>query len=144
MADYDSFFFQRTRRRNVHSFHLAWLEKSGTQSPACQPAEAQFVSCSVFRSFAFPPPKAYNPSHQCVFLPPPRLSLRSFDRSIPPPRMPYFSYLSMLFLFETLGWWSGGAEVRKVHFAEVCTYFEVCGRLLLLVTGLCHLCASFC
>ncbi|CAN0456130.1 unnamed protein product, partial [Hapterophycus canaliculatus] len=32
--------------------------------------------------------------------------------------MPYFSYLSMLFLFETLGWWSGGAEVRKVHFAE--------------------------
>lgn len=33
-------------------------------------------------------------------------------------RMPYFSYLSTLFLFETLGWWSGGAEVRKVHFAE--------------------------
>ncbi|CAM9496956.1 unnamed protein product [Pylaiella littoralis] len=33
-------------------------------------------------------------------------------------RMPYFSYLSMLFLFETLGWWSGGAEVRKIHFAE--------------------------
>ena len=36
------------------------------------------------------------------------------------PRMPYFSYLSMLFFYETLGWWSGGAEVRKVHFAEVC------------------------
>lgn len=35
-------------------------------------------------------------------------------------RMPYFSYLSMLFFYETLGWWSGGAEVRKVHFAEVC------------------------
>lgn len=35
------------------------------------------------------------------------------------PRMPYFSYLSMLFFYETLGWWSGGAEVRKVHFAEV-------------------------
>ncbi|CAM9677289.1 unnamed protein product [Ectocarpus sp. 12 AP-2014] len=33
-------------------------------------------------------------------------------------RMPYFSYLSMLFLYETLGWWSGAAEVRKVHFAE--------------------------
>ncbi|CAM9735018.1 unnamed protein product, partial [Laminaria digitata] len=33
-------------------------------------------------------------------------------------RMPYFSYLSMLFFYETLGWWSGGAEVRKVHFAE--------------------------
>lgn len=33
--------------------------------------------------------------------------------------MPYFSYLSMLFFYETLGWWSGGAEVRRVHFAEV-------------------------
>lgn len=33
--------------------------------------------------------------------------------------MPYFSYLTMLFFYETLGWWSGGAEVRKVHFAEV-------------------------
>jgi ubiquinol oxidase len=33
-------------------------------------------------------------------------------------RMPYFSYISMLHLYETLGWWRVGAEVRKVHFAE--------------------------
>mmetsp|Transcript_30601 Transcript_30601/g.52858 ORF Transcript_30601/g.52858 Transcript_30601/m.52858 type:complete len:722 (+) Transcript_30601:90-2255(+) len=33
-------------------------------------------------------------------------------------RMPYFSYLSMLHLYETLGWWTVGEEVRKVHFAE--------------------------
>jgi len=33
-------------------------------------------------------------------------------------RMPYFSYLSMLHLYETLGWWRAGAELRKVHFAE--------------------------
>eukprot|EP00271_Cylindrocystis_brebissonii_P010560 TRINITY_DN26776_c0_g1_i1.p1 TRINITY_DN26776_c0_g1~~TRINITY_DN26776_c0_g1_i1.p1 ORF type:complete len:465 (+),score=81.49 TRINITY_DN26776_c0_g1_i1:142-1536(+) len=33
-------------------------------------------------------------------------------------RMPYFSYISMLHLYESLGWWRIGAEVRKVHFAE--------------------------
>lgn len=33
--------------------------------------------------------------------------------------MPYFSYLSMLHVLETLGWWTGSAEVRRVHFAEV-------------------------
>mmetsp|Transcript_33125 Transcript_33125/g.43624 ORF Transcript_33125/g.43624 Transcript_33125/m.43624 type:complete len:627 (+) Transcript_33125:35-1915(+) len=33
-------------------------------------------------------------------------------------RMPYFSYISMLHLYETLGWWGVGEEVRKVHFAE--------------------------
>ncbi|CAI6012312.1 unnamed protein product [Closterium sp. NIES-65] len=33
-------------------------------------------------------------------------------------RMPYFSYISMLHLYETLGWWRIGMEVRKVHFAE--------------------------
>ncbi|KIZ07729.1 Alternative oxidase 4 [Monoraphidium neglectum] len=33
-------------------------------------------------------------------------------------RMPYFSYLTMLHLLETLGWWRAGAELRKVHFAE--------------------------
>ena len=32
--------------------------------------------------------------------------------------MPYFSYISMLHLYESLGWWRAGAEVRKVHFAE--------------------------
>jgi hypothetical protein len=33
-------------------------------------------------------------------------------------RMPYFSYISMLHLYETLGWWRRGAGVKKVHFAE--------------------------
>jgi hypothetical protein len=32
-------------------------------------------------------------------------------------RMPYFSYISMLHLYETLGWWSVGYEVRKVSTA---------------------------
>lgn len=33
-------------------------------------------------------------------------------------RMPYFSYITMLHLYESLGWWRAGAELRKVHFAE--------------------------
>lgn len=33
-------------------------------------------------------------------------------------RMPYFVYISMLHLYESLGWWRAGAELRKVHFAE--------------------------
>ena len=28
--------------------------------------------------------------------------------------MPYFSYISMLHLYESLGWWRAGAELRKV------------------------------
>jgi len=33
-------------------------------------------------------------------------------------RMPYFAYISMLHLYETLGWWRAGAELRRVHFAQ--------------------------
>ncbi len=33
--------------------------------------------------------------------------------------MPYFSYISCLHLYESLGWWRAAAELRKVHFAEV-------------------------
>ena len=33
-------------------------------------------------------------------------------------RMPYFSYISMLHLYETLGWWRRAAVVKRVHFAE--------------------------
>lgn len=33
-------------------------------------------------------------------------------------RMPYFSYISMLHFYESLGWWRAGADVRKIHFAE--------------------------
>jgi len=33
-------------------------------------------------------------------------------------RMPYFSYITMLHQYESLGWWRAGAKLRKVHFAE--------------------------
>ena len=33
-------------------------------------------------------------------------------------RMPYFSYISMLHLYESLGWWRAGAELRKVRVCE--------------------------
>ena len=33
-------------------------------------------------------------------------------------RMPYFSYNSMLTLYEILGWWRKSSDLRKVHFAE--------------------------
>lgn len=33
-------------------------------------------------------------------------------------RMPYFSYISMLHLYETLGWWRRSADVKSIHFAE--------------------------
>mmetsp|Transcript_2078 Transcript_2078/g.9125 ORF Transcript_2078/g.9125 Transcript_2078/m.9125 type:complete len:485 (-) Transcript_2078:90-1544(-) len=33
-------------------------------------------------------------------------------------RMPYFSYISMLHLYESLGWWRRSAETKRVHFAE--------------------------
>jgi ubiquinol oxidase len=33
-------------------------------------------------------------------------------------RMPYLSYVSMLHLYESLGWWRRGAQVRAIHFAE--------------------------
>lgn len=33
-------------------------------------------------------------------------------------RMPYFSYVSVLHLYESLGWWRAGVELRKVHAAQ--------------------------
>jgi ubiquinol oxidase len=33
-------------------------------------------------------------------------------------RMPYFSYISMLHLYETLGFWRRSKDVKRVHFAE--------------------------
>merc|ERR1740129_2624581 len=33
-------------------------------------------------------------------------------------RMPYFSYVSTLHLYESLGWWRRSAGVKRVHFAE--------------------------
>ncbi len=33
-------------------------------------------------------------------------------------RMPYFSYISMLHLYESLGWWRAGAELRRVSHTQ--------------------------
>eukprot|EP01041_Mallomonas_annulata_P006697 gene6697-13579_t len=33
-------------------------------------------------------------------------------------RMPYFSYITMLHTYETLGWWRRSVEAKRVHFAE--------------------------
>jgi ubiquinol oxidase len=33
-------------------------------------------------------------------------------------RMPYFSYISMLHLYETLGFWRRSADTKRIHFAE--------------------------
>lgn len=33
-------------------------------------------------------------------------------------RIPYESYVSMLQLYESLGWWRVGADLKRVHFAE--------------------------
>ena len=32
--------------------------------------------------------------------------------------MPYFSYINLLHLYETLGWWRRSLDARRVHFAE--------------------------
>ena len=32
--------------------------------------------------------------------------------------MPYFSYISMYHLYESLGWWRRGAHVKQIHVAE--------------------------
>jgi len=33
-------------------------------------------------------------------------------------RTPYFSYSTMLYIYEVMGWWRRSSELRKVHFAE--------------------------
>lgn len=33
-------------------------------------------------------------------------------------RMPYFSYITMLHLYETLGFWRRSSDIKRVHFAE--------------------------
>lgn len=33
-------------------------------------------------------------------------------------RIPYFAYISILHLYESLGFFRAGAELRKIHFAE--------------------------
>jgi len=39
-------------------------------------------------------------------------------------RMPYFSYISMLHLYETLGFWRRSADVKRIHFAEEMNEFR--------------------
>jgi ubiquinol oxidase len=39
-------------------------------------------------------------------------------------RMPYFSYISMLHLYETLGFWRRSADVKRIHFAEEINEFN--------------------
>jgi hypothetical protein len=45
-------------------------------------------------------------------------------------RMPYLSYVSMLHLYESLGWWRRGARVKQIHFAEEWNEFH---HLLIMV-----------
>tara|TARA_B100000787_G_scaffold168230_1_gene156594 strand:+ start:1216 stop:1395 length:180 start_codon:yes stop_codon:yes gene_type:complete len=33
-------------------------------------------------------------------------------------RIPYFGYNTMIFLYETLGWWRRSAKLKKTHFQE--------------------------
>lgn len=33
-------------------------------------------------------------------------------------RVPYLSYISMLHLYESLGWWRTGSQAKRIHFAE--------------------------
>jgi ubiquinol oxidase len=33
-------------------------------------------------------------------------------------RMPYFSYITMLHLYETLGFWRRSSDIKRIHFAE--------------------------
>lgn len=39
-------------------------------------------------------------------------------------RMPYFSYITMLHLYETLGFWRRSADMKRVHFAEEINEFR--------------------
>lgn len=39
-------------------------------------------------------------------------------------RMPYFSYITMLHLYETLGFWRRSADIKRIHFAEEINEFR--------------------
>ncbi len=41
-------------------------------------------------------------------------------------RMPYFSYIAMLHLYESLGFWRRSKDVKRVHFAEEWNEVSVC------------------
>ena len=48
-------------------------------------------------------------------------------------RIPYFAYISILHLYESVGFWRAGAELRKIHFAEV--RVAGCGAVTCAVEG---------
>lgn len=53
-------------------------------------------------------------------------------------RMPYFAYISMLHLYESLGWWRAGAELRRVSFClSVCLADCNLASLLALLVSVC-------
>ena len=35
-------------------------------------------------------------------------------------RMPYFAHITMLHLYETLGFWRRSADIKRIHFAKEC------------------------
>ena len=39
-------------------------------------------------------------------------------------RIPYFSYITMIHTYETLGWWRRSTDAKKVHFAEELNEFN--------------------
>jgi ubiquinol oxidase len=39
-------------------------------------------------------------------------------------RMPYFSYIGMLHMYETLGFWRRSADVKRIHFAQELNEFR--------------------
>jgi hypothetical protein len=51
-------------------------------------------------------------------------------------RMPYFSYITMLHLYETLGFWRRSADIKRIHFAEEINEFRH-----LLIMEVCPTCA---
>lgn len=46
-------------------------------------------------------------------------------------RMPYFSYITMLHAYETLGWWRRSSDAKRVHFAEELNEFN---HLLIMIS----------
>ena len=48
-------------------------------------------------------------------------------------RMPYFSYITMLHAYETLGWWRRSTAAKRVHFAEEYNEFNHLVQILSLL-----------
>jgi len=77
-------------------------ERSRTEVPAPWIIKAPYFALCTFLDLVFPEDR---PIQRFWFL-----------ESVA--RMPYFSYNTMLTLYELLGWWRRSSELRRVHFAE--------------------------